>query len=55
MIPKTVHAVIRDLEVIGEAAKNIPQELKVKYPNIQWRGMISMTSSTHRAQQDREI
>jgi len=39
---KTVDAVIRNLEIIGEAANNIPQELKNNYPTIPWRDMISM-------------
>lgn len=39
---KTVDAVIRNLEIVGEAANNIPQELKNNYPTIPWREMISM-------------
>lgn len=39
---KTVDAVVRNLEIIGEAASNIPQELKNNYPTIPWRDMISM-------------
>ncbi|MGC9043649.1 MAG: DUF86 domain-containing protein [Myxococcota bacterium] len=30
-------AVIRNLEVIGEATKNIPDKVKQKYPDIEWR------------------
>lgn len=30
-------AVIRNLEVIGEAVKKIPEEIRVMYPNIPWR------------------
>lgn len=30
-------AVAHRLEIIGEAAKNIPQEFKNKYPTTQWR------------------
>lgn len=33
------NAIIRSLEVIGEAAKNIPLEIKTKYPNIPWKEM----------------
>ena len=28
-------AVLRNLEIIGEAVKNIPDEIKKKYPNIE--------------------
>jgi uncharacterized protein with HEPN domain len=36
---KTVDAVIRNFEVIGEAAKNLPKELKSKYPEVPWAEM----------------
>ena len=39
---KTVHAVVRNFEIIGEAAKNMPQELITKYPEMPWKEMISM-------------
>ena len=39
---KTVFAVIRAIEVIGEAAKNIPDDVKDKYPEIPWREMAGM-------------
>lgn len=39
---KTQFAVIRALEVIGEAAKAIPTEFKVKHPEIPWREMSRM-------------
>ncbi|MGC8767441.1 MAG: DUF86 domain-containing protein [Brevinematia bacterium] len=32
-------AVIRKFEIIGEATKNIPQELRKKYPDIPWKTM----------------
>lgn len=31
---KTVLAVVRALEIIGEAVKKIPEEIRVKYPEI---------------------
>ena len=30
-------AVIRNLEIIGEAVKHIPEEIKEKYPDVEWR------------------
>ena len=33
---KTVDAVIRNFEVIGEAAKNLPTEVKKRYPEVPW-------------------
>jgi len=35
-------AVIRNLEVCGEATKKISQDLKDKYPQISWRAMAGM-------------
>ncbi|TJY42458.1 DUF86 domain-containing protein [Cohnella pontilimi] len=35
-------AVIRNLEVIGEAARSMPEEVKAKYPEIPWRQMIGL-------------
>jgi uncharacterized protein with HEPN domain len=39
---KTIYAVIRAIEVIGEAAKNIPEPIRSKYPDIPWRDMAGM-------------
>lgn len=39
---KTVHAVVRNLEIIGEAAKNIPADIRVKYGDVPWKRMIGM-------------
>lgn len=35
-------AVVRALEIVGEAASQIAQELRDKYPQIPWRNIISM-------------
>lgn len=32
-----IDAVIRNFEVIGEAAKNIPKRIKNRYPEIPWK------------------
>lgn len=39
---KTTYAVIRAFEIIGEAAKEIPMEIKEKYPKVPWKEMGSM-------------
>jgi uncharacterized protein with HEPN domain len=39
---KTSYAVVRCLEIIGEAAKNIPDPVRNKYPEIPWRMMAGM-------------
>jgi len=39
---KTVNAVIRSLEVMGEAAKRIPDDIRRRYPDIPWRRMAGM-------------
>ena len=39
---KTIDAVIRNLIIIGEAARHIPDEISSKYPNIPWRIMGDM-------------
>lgn len=35
-------ATIRAFEIIGEASKRIPEEIKIKYQNIEWNKMIAM-------------
>jgi len=36
---KTVDAVIRNFEIIGEASKNLPKEIKEKYSEVPWAEM----------------
>lgn len=33
---KTIDAVIRNFEIIGEAANRLPEEFKDRYPEIDW-------------------
>ena len=39
---KTVSAVIRKLEIIGEATKYLPAELRRKYPDLPWSSMAKL-------------
>jgi uncharacterized protein with HEPN domain len=39
---KTFFAVIRGLEIIGEAARKIPPSVREKYPQIPWREITGM-------------
>jgi uncharacterized protein with HEPN domain len=42
-------ATLRNLEILGEAAKKVPDELKHQYPSVDWRGIAGfrMFSHTH--------
>ena len=35
-------AFVRSLEIIGEAAKKVPVDLRAKHPDVDWRGMAGM-------------
>jgi uncharacterized protein with HEPN domain len=35
--PMRVDAVIRNFEVIGEAVKNLPEEVRQRYPDTDWK------------------
>ena len=39
---KTVKAVLRNLEIAGEAAKKMPPSLRDKYPDIPWKKMAGL-------------
>ena len=39
---KTIAAVIRNLEIIGEAAKNVPSFIRHEYPSIPWKQMAGI-------------
>lgn len=35
-------AVIRKFEILGEASKHVPEEIRTKYPQIPWKDMSGM-------------
>ena len=39
---KTINAVVRSIEIIGEAAKKVPKGIRNKDPNIPWKKMTGM-------------
>ncbi|MEF8874825.1 MAG: DUF86 domain-containing protein [Candidatus Thermoplasmatota archaeon] len=39
---KTMDAVLRNLEVIGEAVKNLPDEIKENNQGIDWKGISGL-------------
>jgi uncharacterized protein with HEPN domain len=39
---KTSSAVIRKIEIIGEATKNVPRDIRQRYRNLPWSDMARM-------------
>ena len=39
---KTQDSVIRNIEIIGEAVKNLSEELRLKHKSIQWKNIAGM-------------
>ena len=39
---KTFDAVVRNLEVIGEAVKKLPDELRAQHPTLEWKKMAGL-------------
>lgn len=39
---KTIYAVTRALEIMGEASKNIPDSVRQAYPQIPWKQIAGM-------------
>lgn len=39
---KTIDAVIRNFEIIGEASSKLPKEFREKYPQVTWKRIIGL-------------
>jgi len=39
---KTLDAVVRNLEIIGEAAKKVPAEVRVSAPEVEWKKIAGL-------------
>lgn len=37
---KTIDAVVRNIEVIGEASRHIPDTIRLQYPTIPWKQIV---------------
>lgn len=43
-----VDAVIRNLEIIGEASRNVPDSIRELYPSVPWKRMVGLRNiATH--------
>ena len=39
---KTIDSVVRNLEIIGEAANRLPEDFRAQHPEIEWRKIIGL-------------
>lgn len=39
---KTLHAVVRNLEVIGEAVKGVPPQIRQRHPQVPWQRIAGL-------------
>ena len=39
---KTIDSVVRNLEIIGEAANRIPESVRAQYAGIEWRKLVGL-------------
>lgn len=39
---RTVDAVVRNLEIIGEAAKGLPEAIRARAPEVEWRKVAGL-------------
>lgn len=39
---KTIDAIIRNFEIIGEASSKLPKEFRERYPEVPWKSVIGL-------------
>ncbi|RME23459.1 MAG: DUF86 domain-containing protein [Deltaproteobacteria bacterium] len=39
---KTIDAVVRNLEIIGEASNRLPESFQAQHPEIEWRRIVGL-------------
>ena len=39
---KTIDSVVRNLEILGEAARRLPEDFTTRYPNVPWRQIAGL-------------
>ncbi len=39
---RTIDAVVRNLEIVGEASRHVPSEVQQRYPSLPWTEMRAM-------------
>lgn len=39
---KTIDAVVRNFEIVGEASKQLPESIRLRYPDVEWREISGM-------------
>ncbi|HYQ92210.1 MAG TPA: DUF86 domain-containing protein [Candidatus Competibacteraceae bacterium] len=39
---KTMDSVVRNLEILGEAARRLPEDFTARYPNVPWRQIAGL-------------
>ena len=52
---RTIYAVMHALEIIGEACKRIPEEIREQHPDIPWRAMAGMRDRLIHAYDDVDL
>ena len=40
--PKTIDAVVRQFEIIGEASSKIPPQIRARYASVPWKSIIGL-------------